>query len=85
MNKIRNISEFQSNFSFLSMADEYSIFLSRFLKSDLGKIYSAIPWNAIVLTLGLKENRKGPLHQFSPQGKITLMFLKIIAVFQTRN
>jgi len=76
MNKIRNISEFQSNFSFLSMADEYSIFLSRFLKSDLGKIYSAIPWNAIVLTLGLKENRKGPLCQFSPRGKIALMFLK---------
>ena len=61
MTKIRNISEFQSSFSFISIADQYEIFQRRFLKSDLGKIYLSIPWNEVVLTLGLKENRKGQL------------------------
>jgi len=42
----------------------------------LGKIYQAIPWQKLIRSLKLKENRKGRSSQFSPQGKLALMFLK---------
>jgi len=42
----------------------------------LGKIYQAIPWEALIKSLKLKEKRKGRSSQFSPQGKLALMFLK---------
>ncbi len=45
-------------------------------KSDLGKIYSAIPWDDLVKSFGLKESVKGSKMMFSPRGKIALMFLK---------
>jgi len=46
------------------------------LESELGKIYQAIPWEKLIKSLKLKEKRKGRCSQFSPQGKLALMFLK---------
>lgn len=76
MTKIQRLDNFQHNFSFTSHTDEFDLFFSRFLESDLGKIYSSIPWDELVINFGLKESAKGPMSIFSPQGKIALMFLK---------
>ena len=76
MLKIQRISEFQHSFSFLSSSDQFEAFYGRFLKSDLGKIHLAIPWDDLVQGLGIKESSKGPSSYFSSRGKIALMFLK---------
>jgi len=76
MTKIRRIDNFQHNFSFTSQIEDFDLFFNRFLEGDLGKIYSAIPWNELVSTFGLNDAQKGPTSIFSPQGKIALMFLK---------
>ena len=47
-----------------------------FLESELGQIYQAIPWEGLIKSLKLKENRSGRKSMFSPQGKLALMFLK---------
>ena len=47
-----------------------------FLESELGQIYQAIPWEGLVKSLKLKENRSGRKSMFGPQGKLALMFLK---------
>ncbi len=47
-----------------------------FLSSDLGKIYTAIPWKELVLVFKIKEFFKGTKNHFSPKGKLALMFLK---------
>ncbi len=52
------------------------MFYSRFLESDLGKIYQAIPWENLVACFGLKQTRLGRTSLFSPKGRIALMFLK---------
>lgn len=74
--KIRRIDNFQHNFSFTSQVEEFDLFFDRFLEGDLGKIYSAVPWNELVSVLGLNDAQKGPTSIFGPQGKIALMFLK---------
>lgn len=76
MHKLRRISGFQHTFSFSSQTEQFDIFHDRFLKSDLGKIYRAVPWEDLVRSLGLKESKKGPTSIFSPKGKLALMFLK---------
>lgn len=76
MTKIRRIDNFQHNFSFTTQLEEFDLFFNRFLEGDLGKIYTAIPWDDVVSTFGLKDAVKGPASIFSPQGKVALMFLK---------
>jgi len=76
MHKLRRISDFQHTFSFSSQTEQFDIFYDRFLCSDLGKIYRAVPWEDLVRSLGLKESKKGPACIFSPKGKLALMFLK---------
>ena len=76
MSNIRRFDNFQYEFSFSSQTEQYDQFFNRFLESDLGKIYSAIPWEVLVGTFGLVDCKKGPLAMFSPQGKLALMFLK---------
>jgi hypothetical protein len=76
MSKIRRISQFQHTFSFSTPAEDFSLYYSRFLLSDLGKIYQAIPWDSLVTTFGLQESSKGPSTIFSPRGKLALMLLK---------
>jgi hypothetical protein len=74
--KLRRISDFQHQFSFFSSEENYGAFYSRFLQSDLGKIYQALPWDDLVKAFGLQESAKGTRMMFSPQGRIALMFLK---------
>ena len=74
--KVRRISQFQGQISFPSFDELYEEYLSGFMQTDLGKIYRAIPWEALVQALGLRNQTKGPSSIFSPRGKIALMFLK---------
>ena len=76
MSKIRRISSLQHNFSFLNPSDNFDLYFSQFLLSDLGKIYTAIPWKKLVSVFKIKESIKGTKNYFSPQGKLALMFLK---------
>ncbi len=76
MYKIQRISNFQHRFSFSSPIEQFDSFYQRFLQSDLGKIYLAIPWEELVGSFGLTESKMGPTSIFSPQGKLALMFLK---------
>lgn len=85
MSKIRRISEFQHEFSFLSASENFQLYFKQFLSSDLGKIYSAIPWCALVQTFKIKESTKGTKNYFSPKGKLALMFLKHYACCSDRK
>lgn len=76
MSKIRRISDLQHEFSFLSSTENFNLYFNQFLVSDLGKIYTAIPWNDLVLVFNIKESNKGTTNYFSPKGKLALMFLK---------
>ncbi|WP_045372105.1 transposase, partial [Jejuia pallidilutea] len=74
--KLQRISEFQHEFSFLSATENFDAYYARFLQSDLGKIYTAIPWESLVATFKVKEKASGSKMLFSPKGRIALMFLK---------
>ncbi|MFB9057720.1 transposase, partial [Mariniflexile ostreae] len=74
--KLQRISELQHEFSFLNPTENFNLYFSKFLDSDLGKIYTAIPWDALVSIFNIKESIKGTKNYFSPQGKLGLMFLK---------
>lgn len=50
--------------------------MASFLRTDLGKIYMAIPWTEMIRTFCLKQHKVGPVGNFSPHGKLALMFLK---------
>ncbi len=76
MRKLQRIFESTPEISFISPQTEFSLYWNSFLKSELGKIYQVIPWNELIKTLKLKEPRKGRAANFSPQGKLSLMFLK---------
>lgn len=53
-----------------------TLFYNRFLESDLGKIYLAIPWDNLVKSLEVKESKLGRNCLFSPKERIALLFLK---------
>lgn len=76
MTKIRRISEFQHEFSFLRASENFELYFNQFLLSDLGKIYTAIPWDDLVSVFKIEESLKGTKNYFSPKGKLGLMFLK---------
>ncbi len=76
MSKLRRIFETTPEISFISPQKEFSLYWNSFLESEIGKIYQSIPWQDLVNSLKLKEKRKGRTSQFSPQGKLALMFLK---------
>jgi hypothetical protein len=76
MSKLRRIFETTAEISFLSPQKEFSLYWNSFLKSELGRIYQSIPWQDLTKSLKLKEKRKGRTSQFSPKGKLALMFLK---------
>jgi hypothetical protein len=76
MSKLQRIFESTQEISFISPQKEFSLYWNSFLGSELGKIYRAIPWEGLVKTLKIRENRKGRFALFSPQGKLALMFLK---------
>ncbi|MGS2762072.1 transposase [Sinomicrobium sp. M5D2P9] len=74
--KLQRFSELQHTFSFLSSTEQLTAYRERFFESDLGKIYCAVPWDAMVREFGLKESGKGTRMMFSPRGRLALMFLK---------
>jgi hypothetical protein len=74
--KIQRISQYQRQIQFPNFEDHDSAYYQSFIKTDLGKIHCAIPWNELVKVLGLKDSIKGPQSIFSPRGKLALMFLK---------
>lgn len=76
MSKLRRIFETTPEISFISPQKEFSLYWNSFLSSELGKVYHSIPWSDLSKSLKLKDIRKGRPAQFSPQGKIALMFLK---------
>tara|TARA_R110002167_G_scaffold360062_2_gene577436 strand:- start:10070 stop:10597 length:528 start_codon:yes stop_codon:yes gene_type:complete len=76
MSKIRRIHVFQHSFTFSSQSEQFDTYYARFLESDLGKIFIAVPWDELVGAFGLKEYKKGPRSLFSSKGKLALMFLK---------
>ena len=85
MGKLIRIFERTQSFNFLSPQNEYNLYRSFFLSSELGLIYQGIPWQELVLSFGLKDNRHGPDSLFSPQGKLALMFLKSYTNFSDRK
>ena len=85
MYKIRRISDFQHSFSFSSQEEQFDTFYARFLESDLGKIYSAVPWDDLVSAFNLTGPRKGPKPIFSAKGKLALMFLKNYSGYSDRR
>ena len=76
MSKLRRIFETTPEISFISPQREFSLYWNSFLASELGKIYQSVPWGKLAKSLKLRENRQGRASQFSPQGKLALMFLK---------
>lgn len=85
MSKLRRIFETTPEISFISPQKEFSLYWKSFLESELGSIYQSIPWQDLVKSLKLKEKRKGRTSQFSPQGKLALMFLKSYSGFSDRK
>jgi len=85
MSKVRRISGIQHEFSFLITQENFKNYYQRFLLSDLGKIYTAIPFDNLVSVFKIKEKIKGTKNYYSPKGKIALMFLKYYAYFSDRR
>jgi hypothetical protein len=85
MSKLQRIFESTLEISFISPQKEFSLYWNSFLKSELGKIYQAIPWSELVKHLKLRESRKGRAANFSPQGKLALMFLKAYSGLSDRK
>jgi hypothetical protein len=76
MCKIQRISNFQRQFSFFSIHENFDAFYDGFLQTDLGKIHQSIPFDLLAGQFKIQEFRKGTSTYFSPKGKIALMFLK---------
>jgi hypothetical protein len=76
MRKVRRIYGTTQEIDFISPQREFSLYWKSFQESDLGRIYQAIPWYELTKSLKIREKRKGPDRIFSPQGMLSLMFLK---------
>jgi len=74
--KLQSIPNFQTSLPLFSIEDNFNLLFKQFLETDLGKIYIAIPWEELIKSFNLKENKKGPDCMFSPQAKLALMLLK---------
>ena len=85
MRKLQRIFESTPEISFISPQKEFSLYWNSFLESELGKTYQAIPWEKLIKPLKLKDNRHGRSSQFSPQGKLALMFLKAYSGLSDRK
>lgn len=76
MPNIHRISIDSLAFNFHNPQDHLKAFLAGFQRTDLGRIYQAIPWAELIVEFGLKQHKPGPVGNFGPQGKLALMFLK---------
>ena len=75
MRKIQKISELQPTIGFTEF-DIYNQYEQSFHSSELGKLLSALPLEAIAQSIGLRSSRLGRSSYFSPCGKLALMVLK---------
>jgi hypothetical protein len=76
MRKIQRIYENTQEINFISPQKEFSLYWNKFQASELGRIYKSLPWHELIKVLKIRENRKGTVRIFSPQGMLALMFLK---------
>ena len=76
MCKIQRISNFQHQFSFFNIHENFDAFYDGFLQTDLGKIHQSTPFDLLAGQFKIQEFRKGTSTYFSPKGKIALMILK---------
>jgi hypothetical protein len=60
MRKIRRIFETSQEINFISPQKEFSLYWQSFQRSELGRIYQAIPWSELVRRLKIRDKRKGP-------------------------
>ena len=75
MRKIQKISELQPTIGFTEF-DIYRQYEQSFHSSELGKLRSALPLEAIAQSIGLRSRSLGRSSYFSPCGKLALMVLK---------
>jgi len=76
MTKIIKLSEKLSQLNFYSPQQEFELYHSSFLQSELGQIYKSIPWEAMIKDFRLRPAKVGRKALFDCQGKLALMFLK---------
>ena len=76
MSKVIKLSEKLSQINFFSPQQEYELYHSSFLRSELGQIYQNIPWKDLVVAFKLKPSKVGRKSLFDLQGQLALMFLK---------
>lgn len=75
MVKIHKLCDLSPSLCF-SEFDFYSDYRSSFSSSELGQLYSAIPFSSLAAGLGLRDHPLGRSSYFSARGKLALMFLK---------
>ena len=74
--KIQRIHESTLKINFKSPRQEFALYWASFLQSDIGKIYTTIPWDDMIKHFRLKAYKKGPARIFNPRGMLALMLLK---------
>jgi Transposase domain (DUF772) len=85
MSKLQRIFESNPEITFISPQAELALYWNSFLKSELGRIYQAIPWKELINHLKLRHQRNGRESTFSPQGKLAIMFLKAYSGLSDRK
>lgn len=80
MSKVRNFSEIAPNIAFPEF-NFYELYYSTFKKSELGRIKKLLPLRKMAENIGLIRKSMGPKlgrrSFFTPEGKVTLMSLKM--------
>ncbi len=84
MAKIQNISEIHPTLGFTEF-DILEKYRKSFAESELGKLHSMFPFERMVKTMGLSQQRLGHRNIFSPSAKIALMVLKAYTGFSDRE
>lgn len=75
MIKIQKLSDLTPTLGF-SEFDFYSDYRSSFSSSELGRLWSSIPFSSLATSLGLHDHPLVRTSYFSAEGKLALMFLK---------
>jgi len=75
MSKIQKFSHLEPTIAFNEF-DFYKSYEHSFHSSELGRLCRAIPFAALVKSLGLIDCNQGRTSYFSAEGKLALMFLK---------
>ncbi len=80
MAKVQNFAEITPNLP-ISEFDFYDLYRSTFEKSELGRIKKLLPLHEMAENFGLVSKSMGPKlgrrSYFTPEGKVSLMFLKM--------